>query len=177
MNAPSNHADRRRTVRAESGPRRVVSLAVVAVQVYVLLMVSRLVITVVSLRRITRHLGHEGAETDRQPLSPDEERYVRRVGAMIRRLARFTPTTSNCYPQALTAWWLLARRGIPMTYYYGAKFTEAGDGLEAHVWLRSGNLVVTGGLAGPYRPLTSYGADRRFLARVTRRRSRREPRP
>ncbi|MCC5947039.1 MAG: lasso peptide biosynthesis B2 protein [Nitriliruptoraceae bacterium] len=159
--------------RAESPLRRGGSLVVVGVRVYLLLILSRFVITLFPLRRITTRLGRETHETVRDDLSEAEERYAYRVGAMIARLARFTPTNSNCYPQALTAWWLLSRRGIPTTYYYGARFRPDGDGLDAHVWVRSGNVIVTGGRAGPYRPLASYGADRVFLGRVAARRYRR----
>lgn len=172
-------ADSRRAARVRAIPGdeprlvRLAVLGVLAVRVYLLLVFARVVITAFPLRRITARLGDEGAQTDRDDLTDAERRYAYRVGALIERLARFTPTNSNCYPQALTAWWLLARRGIPSTYYYGARFQADGDGLDAHVWLRSGTLIVTGGRVGPYKPLTSYAADRAWLARYTARRYRR----
>jgi hypothetical protein len=96
-------------------------------------------------------------ETPTLGVPADQLRYARRVGWAIRRAAPRTPTNSNCYPQALTAWWLLHRKRIPTTFYYGAAFDDDRSALEAHVWLRCGGLIVTGG--GPHRrfaPLTWF---------------------
>src|SRR5688572_32003423 len=60
-------------------------------------------------------------ETPRDGVSEDQLRYARRVGSAILRLSPRTPTNSNCYPQALTAWWLLHRKRIPTTIYYGSE--------------------------------------------------------
>ena len=126
-------------------------------RVYVLLIVMRGYIRASSLQRISDRLGTPMEETSRDGLSEDQLLYARRVGWAINRVAPHTPTDSNCYPQALAAFRLLHRRRIPTTFYYGAAFDEDGTALEAHVWLRSGPLVVTGG--GPSRrfaPLTWY---------------------
>lgn len=114
-------------------------------RVYALLLVMRGVISALTLRRITAHLGTPMTETPREGLPEEQLRYAQRVGRAIRRAAPRTPTNSNCYPQALTGWWLLHRKGIPTTFYYGAAFDEDGTRLQAHVWLRCGPLVVTGG--------------------------------
>lgn len=129
----------------------------VLLRVYVLLIVMRGVISAVTLKRITARLGAPMQQTTTDGISEGEMRYARRVGRSIGRVAPFTPTNSNCYPQALTAWWLLHRQRIPTTISYGAAFDEQGTALEAHVWLRCGPLIVTGG--GPrrrYVPMTWY---------------------
>jgi hypothetical protein len=124
---------------------------------YVLLVLMRAVITVFPLRRIVRHLGTPMAETSHAALPPADERFARRVGGVISRTAPYTPTDSNCYPQALTARWLLKRRGIPTTIYYGAAFEPSGERLAAHVWLRAGRIVVTGGRTGrDFQPLSMF---------------------
>jgi hypothetical protein len=97
-------------------------------------------------------------ETPTGGVHADQLRYARRVGWAVLRATPYTPTNSNCYPQALSAWWLLHRKRIPTTFYYGAAFDEDRSGLVAHVWLRCGELMVTGG--GPNRsgfaPLTWF---------------------
>jgi hypothetical protein len=115
-----------------------------ALRVYALLIIMRGVVNTVPLRRITPRLGTRLLETPAD-IPADQLRYARRIGLAIRRAAPRTPTNSNCYPQALTAWWLLHRKGIPTTFYYGAAFDEDGTALQAHVWLRCGPLIVTGG--------------------------------
>jgi len=114
-------------------------------RIYVLLVVMRGVIRAFSLQRISARLGAPMAETPTAGVSDEQLRYARSVGRAIDKAAPRTPTNSNCYPQALTAWWLLHRKRIPTTFYYGAAFDEDGTALEAHVWLRCGPLVVTGG--------------------------------
>ena len=141
---------------ARAASRRLIRL-LLTLRVYLLLIVMRGVITAFSLRRITARLGTPMVETPTAGVPRDQLRYARRVGRAISRAAPRTPTDSNCYPQALTAWWLLHRKQIPTTFYYGAAFEEDGTALQAHVWVRCGPLVVTGG--GPRRrfaPLTWF---------------------
>jgi hypothetical protein len=141
--------------------RRDPQLVALAFRVYGLLVLSRVVINVLPLRRITALLGTPMAETPTNQLDPTTARYARRVAWCIRRLSDHTPTESNCYPQALTARWLLRRRGIPTTIYYGAAFETGRPALQAHVWLRCGPMIVTGGgLGRRYQPLTYYADER-----------------
>jgi hypothetical protein len=124
--------------------RRHLARGFLALRVYVLLIVMRGVVSAFPLRRIGPRLGARLRETP-QDVPAHQLRYARRVGMAISRAAPRTPTNSNCYPQGLTAWWLLHRRGIPSTFYYGAAFDEDGTALQAHVWVRCGPLIVTGG--------------------------------
>lgn len=137
--------------------RRRASGRLLLLRAYLLLVIMRGVIRATNLRRITARLGTPMQQTPTEGLSQGQIRYARRVGRAISRVASLTPTNSNCYPQALTAWWLLHRRRIPTTFYYGAAFDENGTALQAHVWVRCGPLIVTGG--GPHRryaPMTWY---------------------
>ncbi len=129
-------------------------------RVYALLIVMRGVITIGTMQSITKRLGTPMRETSTDGVSRDQVRFARRVGRAIARLADKTPTNSNCYPQALTAWWLLHRKGIPTTFYYGAKFDKNRSGLETHVWLRCGPLIVTGGgVHLHYKPMTWFADE------------------
>lgn len=139
--------------------RRDPALFLLALHVGVLLTLTRGIIRILPMRSITRFLGTAMQESPVDGLNPDELRYVRRVRWTIEKLAPHTPTESNCYPQALTARWLLHRRGISSTVYYGATFEPGRPSLEGHVWMRSGHLIVTGGASSSrYTPL-SYFAD------------------
>jgi hypothetical protein len=159
--------------------RRDPQLAGLALRVYVLLVLARLTISLLSLRQIARHLGAHMAETSREPLDPAASRYARRVGLCIEKLSPHTPTESNCYPQALAARLLLHRKGIPSTIYYGAAFEPDRPALTTHVWLRCGPLIVTGGRTGRRFEALTYFADaaqpRRSLLGVARRTPRVRP--
>jgi hypothetical protein len=140
--------------------RRDPALVVLAARLYVLLIVMRGVVAAVPLRRISRRLGEHMRETPTDGVSEEQMRFARRVGWCILKVAPRTPTNSNCYPQALAAWWVLHRKHIPTTYYYGAAFRRDTPELEAHVWLRSGDLIVTGGRTDlEFRPLSMYADE------------------
>jgi hypothetical protein len=139
--------------------RRDPLLVLLAVRAYILLVVMRGVIRVVPLRLITRSLGAAMSETPTDGVPPQQLAYVRRTGWIVEKVAPYTPTLSNCYPQALTVRWLLHRKRIPSTLYYGAALEPGGTALVAHVWIRSGPMVVTGGAAGDFRPLTWYADE------------------
>lgn len=112
---------------------------------WVMLIGSRAAIRLLSMRRITRHLGSEMGETSTDNLPANQHRKALRTRRAISKAAPHTPTNSNCYPQALTAHWLLRAAGVPSTFYYGAAFAEDATSLGTHVWVRSGPIMVTGG--------------------------------
>lgn len=112
---------------------------------WLMLIGSRGAIKLLSLRRITSHLGSEMSETPIDAIPADQLRKARRTRRAISKAAPYTPTNSNCYPRGLTAHWLLRSAGIPSTFYYGAAFAEDTASLETHVWVRSGPVMVTGG--------------------------------
>lgn len=145
-------------IEAASWVRRNPSSFFLLLRTYLLLVVMRGMIAALPLRWITSRLGVPMMETPEEGVPADQLRYARRVNWAIHRVSKRTPTESNCYPQALAARWLLHRKGIPTTVYYGAAFDEGRNALEAHVWLRCGDLIVTGG--GPHRrrfaPLTWF---------------------
>ncbi len=67
---------------------------------------------------------------------------VARVRWAIEAAARHLPWKPVCLPQAVTAKWMLRRRGIPCTLYLGA---DPASRYDAHAWVRVGGVIVTGG--------------------------------
>ena len=68
------------------------------------------------------------------------------IGQAIRSAANYTPWESVCLPQAMAAQWMLKRRHIAGTLYLGvAKDETKPEKLAAHAWLRSGDVLLTGG--------------------------------
>jgi hypothetical protein len=104
---------------------------------------ARLAVVALPFRWVTRVLRQEVGET---PTADDsgttDER--RRVAWALDRVSRRTPWDSNCLAQALAGKQMLRRRGISSTLYLGVA-KEGGAQLEAHAWLRSGALTLTGG--------------------------------
>lgn len=106
----------------------------------------RLATSVLSLGRIMPLLGAPAVSAPSVPLlSPAQQIRAEEIGGLVRLAARHTPWTSDCMPQALTAWLLMALYGVPRCLCVGV-LRDAGSGdLFAHAWLSADRVAVTGG--------------------------------
>lgn len=94
-------------------------------------------IRLVPFRRLAAWMGRRrGAGS---PADPDE---IATIARAIRAWSRRLPWRTLCFEQGLTAHWMLRRRGLASTLYYGAATLEGQ--LKAHVWVRSGERDVVG---------------------------------
>lgn len=91
--------------------------------------------------RLGRHMAESPIDQDR-----DQRAIAQTIQWAIRAVARRLPWHPVCLPQALTAQWMLRRRGVTSTLYLGI---APGSRYDAHAWVRAGSLIVTG---GPLRP-------------------------
>ncbi|WP_343345184.1 lasso peptide biosynthesis B2 protein [Sphingomicrobium sp. XHP0239] len=98
-----------------------------------------LVVASVALRRRSFEELVAGTQSARPPA---DNRTARRIERVIRGWARRLPWRPMCFEQALAAQRMLARRGYAATYHFGSR--RGADGLEAHVWLSSGEVPVVG---------------------------------
>ena len=74
-------------------------------------------------------------------------------GTAVRRAARIWPV-ARCLPQAIAGYCLLRRAGLSGTLTLGARVE--GERFEAHAWLESGGVTVTGGdVLDRYAPLVA----------------------
>jgi len=87
--------------------------------------------------RLGRHMAESPGQQDAASISQ-----VSRVRWAVAVAARHLPWDPVCLPQAVTAQWMLRRRGIASTLYLGA---DPARGYDAHAWVRAGAVIVTGG--------------------------------
>ena len=88
-----------------------------------------------------------------------EEQTLLEISKAVRWMARHTPWESKCMETAIAARYMLERRGIPCTLYFGAGRDPAGR-FAAHAWLRSGPYVVTGAKEmRHFAPVEWFGTD------------------
>ena len=106
----------------------------------VLCTVASITLRVRRFSRVAVRLGRHMAESSPQEL-PNRAR-VQRVKWAIGVAARLLPWKPMCLPQAVTAQWMLHRRGIASTLYLG---TDPNNEYAAHAWVRAGRILVTGG--------------------------------
>lgn len=125
-------------------------------QTLILLGLARLAVKTMPYARLEQRMGERHAESPLE-LADGRREDVREVKRAIRQVSAHTPWTSNCFPQALVAQWLLRRRRVPITIYLGAAFSKETAALTAHAWSRCGPIYVTGGAsAASYEAVMSY---------------------
>ncbi|WP_265587665.1 lasso peptide biosynthesis B2 protein [Sphingomicrobium arenosum] len=82
---------------------------------------------------VPAHISH------RPGVSPGDRDMIERA---VRGWARRLPWKTECFVQAIAAKRMLERRGCDVVVHYGTRRSD--DGLEAHVWVRSGDVPVIG---------------------------------
>ncbi len=95
----------------------------------------------VPFRWWSRRLGERRAESSES----EQTQTLTLIAGSIAAVASQLPWTSTCLMDALAAKWMLNRRGIPNTLYFGVRTAEsAGKDLFAHAWLCAGTQFVAG---------------------------------
>lgn len=104
---------------------------------------ARLAILVIPFRAIAPRLGKMGGSTP-ENAGLQSQKIARQVSWAVRAASRHTPWQSRCLAQAIAAKMMLNRRGLASTLYLGLKKAGEKD-LDAHAWLRHGDIILTGG--------------------------------
>ena len=96
------------------------------------------------MQRLTTWMG--GTKPVRRALEDSQARAtLRRVEWAIGVVVRHAPLNYVCFPQSLTAYFMLRRRSIPSKLFYGVARHE--QQLKAHTWIKVGDRTVVGGEA------------------------------
>ena len=114
--------------------------------VWLMLGMSRALILTISFKRLAPWIGiHNGQAPWIPLLDRAQEARAAQIGRVVRLAARYTPWKSNCFPQALTARTLLGLYRIPYGLYFGLANDSSTGELQAHAWVATGPVQVTGG--------------------------------
>ena len=105
---------------------------------------AKFLIKFIPLRYTVKLYGEKGKE-DYSVIETESDRKIfSMVKRSFNRVIREVPWKTKCYDQALTYKWLLGRRGLKATIYFGvAKGKESK--LNAHAWLKFNNRIINGG--------------------------------
>lgn len=109
------------------------------VEAAILLSFASLAVAILPFRRVTRLAG----KTMRERASPDSDARIALVRWAVSACGRFAPWKPVCFQHGLAAHWMLRRRHLPSTLYYGAA-SDIERGIVAHVWVKSGETAVIG---------------------------------
>ena len=109
-------------------------------EAWILLHISKLFILFMPFKKIAGKIGKLQVESSKFPINSAK---INDVEHAIRRASRFSLHKSKCYDHALTGKFMLKRRNLSATIYFGLA-KDAQNGLSAHAWVRCGNRIVTG---------------------------------
>ena len=113
------------------------------IEAFVLLGIARLIILILPFRWLEPYLGKRMVESTLDELSKDPQQ-IRQIAWAVNKISNFTPWQSKCLVQAIAAKRMLQSRQIVSTLYLGVTKNNSQQ-LEAHAWLRSGSIYLTGG--------------------------------
>ena len=113
-----------------------------------MLAISRILILLVPFRFWRHSLGAISAnalpQNDAQPDDAARSMRARGIARQVRYAAHIVPFKAVCLPQAMSARWMLLRRGIQTQLFIGAKRHEDKTDFAFHAWLMCGNDCLTG---------------------------------
>jgi len=104
--------------------------------------VSRLAILILPFRWIAPFLGTHMAQSDENAYRDRKTAIF--ISRAILVMSCHLPWECKCLTQAVSCKMMLQRRRIPSTLYLGVSKKEDGD-LNAHAWLRAGDMIILGG--------------------------------
>jgi hypothetical protein len=105
---------------------------------------AKILVHTLPFDRLARRLGTLQTETPRTIIA-EERALAVAVSWAVQAVARHVPLGFVCLPQAIAAQWMLRRRGVSTTLYFGVDFQqEKKIRIRAHAWLRAGDKIVTG---------------------------------
>ncbi|HET7132707.1 MAG TPA: lasso peptide biosynthesis B2 protein [Gammaproteobacteria bacterium] len=124
--------------------------------------VGWLVITRIALRLLPFNRAHALVAGRAREATRDDDTLARAVRRAVLRASRTMPAPS-CLAQSMVAERLLRQGGARARLSIGVARTEAADtgrrGLDAHAWVESGGVLVTGDdPGGRYRVLATFGS-------------------
>jgi hypothetical protein len=104
---------------------------------------SRIIILYIPFKKYSKHIGTYNEETPLE-ININDYRIIKRIGWAVNTVSELTPWDSKCLVQAMAAQRMLKSRKVCSTLYLGVN-KDGSSGMQAHAWLRCGQLYVTGG--------------------------------
>jgi hypothetical protein len=109
------------------------------VEAWFLLSLSKLIILFFPFKFIASKIGSPQSETS---FENQVSGIVSDIHIAVMRGAKYTFFSSKCYDQALATTFMLKKRKIASTLYFGLHKVDAQ--LSAHAWVRCGQFIVSG---------------------------------
>jgi hypothetical protein len=121
--------------------KKKISALMLFIQAWICIAIARCMLIFMPFRKIAPLLGKSVTASDtvntKTSLRPE------RISAAIRRAAAWSPWRAKCFEQALAGKIMLTCRNMSGIVFFG--INKVGGDLQAHAWLESEGVVITGG--------------------------------
>jgi hypothetical protein len=111
------------------------------IEAWIFLSFAKLLIIFFPFKKIAALIGNPQVES---PKKMHEEKIIKDIEVAIIRGIKYVFFFSKCYDQALATTFMLKRRKIVSTIYFG--LDKEGEQLIAHAWVRCGEKIISGRL-------------------------------
>lgn len=112
------------------------------IQIFFWLIFSFILVRLVPLRWFSHLLGEFNNE-QHDELNEYKLDIIRLIKKNIRRCKRVLPWKVKCFEEAIAAKKVMEKQKIQTTLYLGVDKNKENN-LEAHAWLKAGDMVITG---------------------------------
>jgi hypothetical protein len=124
------------------------------VEAWIYLSLSKLLIVFFPFKKIASLIGEPQVETVKEVI---DLTIINDIEISMIRAIKYTIFSSKCYEQALAITFMLKRRRISSTIYFG--LYKESEQLLAHAWVRCGDKIVTGKLRHEkFTPVAWFGS-------------------
>lgn len=120
---------------------RKVSAILLFVQAWICIAIARCMLVFMPFRKIAPLLGK--SVDDDYTRGARASHRLKRIRTAITRAAAWSPWRAKCFEQALAGKIMLTCRNMSCIVFFG--INKVGDELQAHAWLESDGVIITGG--------------------------------
>lgn len=118
---------------------------VLFMEAWTLLATARLMVLLIPFRFIAPLLGKNVPAGEYPVQLPGDNKLQQQLSLAISRAVYRSPWRTKCLEQAIAAKIMLKYRRISSTVFFGINKPDQHTLINAHTWLVSGGLIVTGG--------------------------------
>lgn len=124
-------------------------------EAWMYLTLAKLLIIFFPFKRIAALIGKQQIES---PIEFCTDKKIRDIEVAVLRGIKYVFFSSKCYDQALATTFMLKRRKILSTIYFGLH--KEAEQLSAHAWVRCGEKIVSGRLGyEKFTPVAWFGTN------------------
>lgn len=114
-------------------------------EAWIFLALSRLLLLLIPFKKLAPLLGKAVFESNTKEASVIQLITLNQISIAIARGCHYSFWRTKCFEQGLSAKMMLRRRGLTGIIYFGVNKNKDTKNMNAHAWVLSNGIIVTGG--------------------------------